>query len=102
MLTIKDLNSRYETLLKKKKDIQSVSSVVREASIDLNIEIAGKNVKLMEELIEQTGQYKVLKNDYIATLESFEKQLKASGFSDDAVYYMTEMLKFENIQHDSR
>jgi len=102
MLTIKDVNARYELLLEKKKNLQAVSHVIQDASKDLNIEISTGNVKLMEDLIEQTGQFKVLKADYVATFESFEKQLKDSGFTDDAIYYMTEMLKFENLKHDQR
>lgn len=94
MLTNKDINQKYEELLKKKENLRKVMSVIQEACGDLNIQISNENRQLMEELIENSGQYKVLKEDYIASWETLVAQLKMAGYSESVVYYMTDMLKF--------
>ena len=96
MLTNKDINQKYEDLLEKKEQLDKVAKVIQEACKDLNIQISSENVILMEELIEQTGQYKVLKKDYIASWESLVAQLKSAGYSETVVDIMTRALKFGN------
>ena len=96
MLTNKDINQKYEDLLAKKEQLDKVAKVIQEACRDLNIQISNENVVLMEELIEQTGQYRVLKKDYIASWESLVAQLKNAGYSEMVVDCMTKTLKFGN------
>ena len=96
MLTAKDISNKYEELTEKKENLDKVARVIRDACRDLAIAISKEDVPAMEALIEQTGQYRVLKKDYIASWESFVGQLKNAGYSDVAVGYMTTGLKFDN------
>ena len=99
MLTNKDINDKFNELLKKKENIKKVTSVIKEACSDLGIKIADNGsdqVPRIEELIEHTGQYRVLKNNYIETWNELVTKLKNTGYSDDVVACMTETLKFEN------
>lgn len=96
MLTNRDINQKYEDLTEKKEQLDKVARVIREACRDLSITISKEDVSAMEDLIEQTGQYKVLKKDYVASWESFCGQLKSASYSETAVKYMTDGLKFDN------
>ncbi len=96
MLTNKDINQKYEKLLEKRNNLRKIARVIREACEDLNIEIAGGNRKLMSELVEQTGQFKVLKDDYIASWDTLVAQLTDAGYSAPVVECMTDELKYGN------
>ena len=96
MLTNTELNKKFEELISKKEEVQKIEMVIRDVTGDLNIKIANENVKLLEDLIEQTGQYKVRKNDYVASWEGLKKQLVHIGFKENVANEMLGSLKYEN------
>ena len=105
MLTNKDINSRFEELIRKGGNILKVKSVVKESCSDLSINIAdgdAEQVKRLEALIEQTGQFRVLKKDYIDSWNSLCTLLKTSGYSEDVIECMTTSTKFENWIEQTR
>lgn len=98
MLSTKEINERYEELVKRKNQLAEVETTVQKVCRDLSITISKNDVPALERLLEQTGQYKLLKRNYIATYETFVNSLRNAGFSDNAVYYMTMGLSYENIR----
>ena len=84
--------------IKEKGKLSAVKKVAFEGCKDMGIALSREDVKMVEQLIEQTGQFVVLKKNYISKWETFANQLKNSGYSEEAVKAMLESMEFGNLK----
>ena len=99
MLSNKDINDKFMELIRKKENVTKIKTVIRETISQIGIKFTNEEseqIEYLESLIEKTGQFRVLKKDYIDTWNALYSLLKTAGYSTEVIECLTESLRFEN------